>query len=53
MKHFIIYGAASIGNLAKNALEKCNAKIIGYIDKRAFELESFNQLPVVRPAKGN
>ena len=46
MKHFIIYGAASIGNLAKNALEKCNAKIIGYIDKRAFELESFNQLPV-------
>lgn len=46
MKKCILYGAASIGDLAKNALEKCGFRILGYIDRRAFELESYNGLPV-------
>lgn len=46
MKKYILYGAASIGNEAKNALEKCGGKVVGYIDKRAFELTEYNGLPV-------
>lgn len=46
MKKCILYGAASIGNLAKKSLEKCGFEILGYIDKRAFEMSSYNELPV-------
>ncbi len=46
MKKFIIYGAAAIGNIAKGSLEKSGGQILGYIDKRAYELETYNQLPV-------
>ena len=46
MKKCILYGAASIGNLAKGSLEKCGFEVLGYIDKRAFELVFYNGLPV-------
>lgn len=46
MKQYILYGAASIGDAAKDSLEKCGANIIGYIDRRAFELPEYNGLPV-------
>lgn len=46
MKSCIIYGAAAIGDLVKVSLEKCGFPIIGYMDKRAFELKSYNELPV-------
>ena len=45
-KKYILYGAASIGNIAKGTLEKCGVEIIGYIDKRAHEIASYNGLPV-------
>jgi hypothetical protein len=44
--NYILYGAASIGNIAKESLEKSGFSVIGYIDKRAFELSSYNDLPV-------
>lgn len=43
---FILYGAAAIGNIVKESLEKCGYEIVGYIDKRAFELREYNGLPV-------
>lgn len=43
---YIIYGAAAIGNMAKEAIEKCGLEVIGYIDKRAHEIEQYNNLPV-------
>lgn len=44
--NYILYGAASIGNLVKEALDKCGVTIVGYIDKRAYELTVYNGLPV-------
>ncbi|MCM1251842.1 MAG: hypothetical protein NC321_03405 [Clostridium sp.] len=44
--NYILYGAASIGDIAKTSLEKCGLNVIGYIDKRAYELSEFNGLPV-------
>lgn len=46
MEKYILYGAASIGDLAKESLEKSGLEVIGYIDKRAFELSEFNGLRV-------
>ena len=46
MKKCILYGAASIGNIAKQSLENCGIEVLGYIDKRAFELQEYNGLPV-------
>lgn len=46
MKSYIIYGAAAIGDLVKVSLEKCRFHVTGYIDRRAFELKSYNGLPV-------
>ncbi len=46
MKNYILYGAASIGNIAKESLEQCGLQVVGYIDKRAFELSVYNELPV-------
>lgn len=46
MRKYVLYGAAAIGNLVKEALDKCQQETIGYIDKRAFEVEKYNGLPV-------
>lgn len=46
MGNYIIYGAAAIGDLAKKSLEKHGIRVIGYIDKRAFEIKNYNELPV-------
>lgn len=45
-KNYILYGAASIGNIAKKTLESMGLKVIGYIDQRAYELPIYNGLPV-------
>lgn len=45
-KNYILYGAASIGNIAKSTLEAMGVKIVGYVDRRAYELSMYNGLPV-------
>lgn len=42
----LLYGAASIGKIAKEILEKQGFDVIGFIDKRAYEMESYCGLPV-------
>lgn len=46
MKQFLLYGAASIGGIVKDALESCGYEVVGYIDKRAHEMKQYNGLPV-------
>lgn len=43
---FILYGAASLGGIARHALERGGFHVAGYIDKRAFELSSYKGIPV-------
>ncbi len=43
---FILYGAASLGGIARNALEKGGFHVAGYIDRRAYELREYKGLPV-------
>lgn len=45
-QNYVLYGAASIGNIAKKTLEEAGLNVIGYIDKRAYEIQIFNNLPV-------
>ena len=46
MEKYILYGAAAIGDLVKDSLEKNGLEVIGYIDKRASELSEYNGLMV-------
>lgn len=46
MKKFLLYGAASIGGIAKDVLESSGYDVVGYIDKRAYEMKQYNGLPV-------
>lgn len=46
MSDFIIYGAASIGDIVRDRLEAHHLNLLGYIDKRAHEIKQYNQLPV-------
>lgn len=46
IKRVLLYGAASIGMLIYNVFEENNFEIIGYIDKRAKEMDSFMGKPV-------
>ena len=46
MQNIILYGAAYTGNLMKGILEKSGFCVLGYIDKRAFELKEYKGLPV-------
>lgn len=49
MKKYVLYGAAAIGGLAKKAIESMGDVVIGYIDRRAFELNEYNGVPVYSP----
>lgn len=46
MRRYVLYGAAAIGGLVKKAIEAAGATVIGYLDKRAFELKEYNGIPV-------
>lgn len=46
MKNYILYGAAGFGRLIGNSLKECGINVVGYVDKRAFELSTWNNLPV-------
>lgn len=46
MRKFILYGAASIGGIVKDTLESCGYNVVGYIDKRAHEMDQYNGRPV-------
>lgn len=45
-KKYLLYGAASFGTLVKGILEECGIKIVGFIDQRAYEMTSYDGLPV-------
>ena len=46
MKKLILYGASSIGRLAKQTVEELGYNVVGFIDKRADEISSYMGLPV-------
>ncbi len=45
-KKYLLYGAASFGTLIKGVLEQSKIKIVGFIDQRAYEMASYDGLPV-------
>lgn len=49
MKKYVLYGAAAIGGLAKRAIESMGDAVIGYLDRRAFEINEYNGVPVYAP----
>lgn len=42
----LLYGAAAIGNIMHENLLRQNFNVIGFIDKRAYEISEFRSLPV-------
>ena len=49
MKKYILYGAAAIGGLAKKAIESMGDVVVGYLDRRAFEINEYHGVPVYAP----
>lgn len=49
MKKYVLYGAAAIGGLAKESIEKTGDVVIGYLDKRAQEISEYEGLSVYLP----
>lgn len=49
MKKYVLYGAAAIGELAEKSITSVGDKVIGYLDRRAFELTEYNGFPVYAP----
>lgn len=49
MKEYVLYGAAAIGGLAKRTIESMGDVVVGYLDRRAFEINEYNGVPVYAP----
>lgn len=46
MSNYVLYGAASIGGLVLEKIQKVGNTVIGFIDKRAYEIGSYHNIPV-------